>query len=346
MSSSKHDITIALIFARFMANRRLLLITIVAVIVAVSFVMYSIPDYFRSDEIVGYEERTSVVADGLQAMGIEHGFDMGLRSSNWDAIFPIHYSFLFKSDEFLHRVMQIQIVTSEGDRMSYFTYLKTHPQKSWWLDMVDEMKGWFTSSAEEDIYDVNPNQMTDAEQQVFENARKKVLCSANIQKNIVMFSVLDQDPYICAQMVDSVRVCLQQFMSNYRKNKMKRQKAFYGQAVEKARLNYEASLQIYNQYVNSHTDVQLSSVQLVTNRLHLDVMQKKTILDAIDMHYQSTFALLQENIPVFDMIQNAGIPTKAAGPKRIVNVSIAVILAFVFMMLFLMRKDLFYHLRQ
>lgn len=346
MSSSKHDITIALIFARFMANRRLLLITIVVVIIVMSFVMYSIPDYFRSDEIVGYEERTSIVADGLQAMGIEHGFNIGLRSGNWDAIFPIHYAFLFKSDEFLYRVMQIRIVTSEGERMSYYDYLRLHPQKNWWSETIDDMKGWFSHTTDvRDIDAINPHHMTDEEERVFENARKKVLCFANSQKNIVMFSVLDQDPYICAQMADSVRGCLQQFMSDYRKNKMKQQEAFYGQVVEEARRNYEASLQIYNQYVNSHTNVQLSSVQLETNRLLLDVMQKKTTLDAVNLHYQSTLDLLHENLPVFDMIQKAGIPVKAAGPKRWVNVSIAVSLAFVMMILFLLREDLFYQLR-
>ena len=346
MDSCEHDITIALLFVRLKASWRLLLITIVAVVALMTIVMYSIPEYYRCDEIVGYDERSSSIADGLQAIGVEHGFDVDLHSSNWDAIYPIHFSFILKSNEFMYRIMKVQIATSDGEEMSYFDYLRLHPQKNWWSETIDDMKGWFSHTADvRDIAAVNPHRMTDEEERVFDNARKKILCSSNTQKNIVVISVLDQDPYICAQMSDSVRLCLQQYMSDYRNAKMERQEAFYGRVVETVRQSYEASLKTYTQYINTHTDVMLSSVQIEANRLQLDLMQKKTILDAVNLHYQSTLDLLHENLPVFDMIQKAGIPVKAAGPKRWVNVSIAASLAFVMMILFLLREDLFYQLR-
>ena len=49
---------------------------------------------------------------------------------------------------------------------------------------------------------------------------------------------------------------------------MKRQKAFYGQAVEKARLNYEASLQIYNQYVTKIKEIKRNIIQPDYNKFN------------------------------------------------------------------------------
>ena len=72
-----NDITIKLIITRIRIHFKTILVNIVLVAIVMSIIMLSVPDYFRSDKIVGYEEKTSTIIEGLHEIGRLQGYNLG-----------------------------------------------------------------------------------------------------------------------------------------------------------------------------------------------------------------------------------------------------------------------------
>ncbi len=340
MDNHDNDITLRLLFSTMNAHRKQLSIGVSIASLVVLLLMLSIPSYYRSDDIVGYEEESSTIAEGLRTVGLSQGFDTGKLSLNTDAFFPPHYFILLESHEFLAEVMQSRITTEPGDTMTYYSYLLNNPQKMWWQEAYSWLTTWDAPSQTTDISDIDPTRLTPQQEAVFESAAKHILCRANTNKNLVTVSVIDQDPYVCATMAVAVRKCLQRFVEVYRRKKMAEQISFYKKLVASADDRYQAAVREFNNYSQPHAFASRPLSHTWENHLRLKMMQEETMLNAIRTHLNYSISRLSEPTSLFTSVQEAAIPSEPDGPKRLVYVLLTASLTFTLMLLFFMRTSL------
>ena len=296
-----------------------MLILVLGVTSVLTFaVMSFIPDYYRSDDIVGYEEVSSTVAEGLHKVGVVLGFNFGDVHKTTDAIFPPHYVHLLKSDEFMARLMAIRVTTVDGQRMSYYAYLLGKPEA-----VVPD-----------------PYCLTEDEKELFDDAQKHILCEANTKKNLVKISVLDCDPMVCATMADSVRSCLQQFMMDYRKAKNLEEAAYFQKLTRSAREEYDRAVKAFNAFAEKHQNLSKGSMIIRQEKLQTDMLRKYRILQGLEAQYKHAMAKTEDRTAVFTPVQKAFVPVQPIGPKRLYTVLIMCLLVFVFSLLYFLRKDL------
>ncbi len=345
MNDQPKDITLQLVFSTMKAHGRHLAMGVIASGVVVLLIMLSVPDYYRSDEIVGYEEKSSTIAEGLREVGLSQGFDTGRRSENSDAFFPAHYFIILESNLFLAEVMQTRICTEAGDSMTYYAYLRDFPQKKWWEALFDKITRWNAEPSREDISDIDPTRLTPEQGLIFEQAAKHILCQANTKKNIVTVSVIDRDPVVCATMASAVCRCLHEYVEVYRRQKMSEYVHFYEKLIEEATKHYEASVRAYEDYSQPHSYASRPSSFTWSNHLKLKMMQEQTVLNAIRSHYDYSVSRLGEPTSLFAPIQKAAIPVEPSGPRRFTNVAVTCLLTFILMLLYFLRTPFIQQLK-
>lgn len=345
MVQKLNDITLQLVFSTVKVHGKQIVAGVLIVSLATFLLMLTVPDYYRGDEVVGYEEESSTIAEGLRTVGLSQGFDTGRLSQNTDAFFPPHYFLLLESNEFLARALRSQITTEEGESMTYYKYLLLYPQRTWWQSITHWIISLGETPASEDINEIDPTHLTPQQAAIFENASRRLLCRANTNKNMVTVSVIDRDPFVCATMATTVRSCIQEFVESYRRKKMEEQAAFYTTIMEQAEKDYQVAVREFNNYSQPHSFASRPKSRVWENHLRLKMMQKETILNAMRTHHDLSINRLSEPTSLFTPIKKAAIPVKPEGPKRFFNTLLAALLTLILMVLYFIRKPLFQQLK-
>ena len=116
--------------------------------------------------------------------------------------------------------------------------------------------------------------------------------------------------------------------------------AYYKQLVGEAQASYERARQIYASYSDANQDVILQSVQSKIADLENDMQLKFNTYSNAKNQYDAARAKLQEKTPVFTVLKGASVPTKPAGPKRMIFVLVMEILTIIFLTIWVIRKDI------
>lgn len=320
-----NDITIKLIVTRIRIHIKAIFVNIILVAIVMSFIMFSVPDYFRSNKIVGYEEKTSTIVESLHEIGRLQGYNLGKVQLNPDAIAPPHFETFIKSNDFLARLMQIHVTLKDGQNLTYYEYLLQYPQQPWWDSFPKKIKKIFSRQSQPQTY-INPKKLTPEQEEIFEIAKDHFVCSANTKINRVTFSVIDQDPLVCVQMADSLCQALNDFMTAYRKTKIKGRLTFLEEQTSLAKKEYDRQLDIYMRYIDAHNVNTRSSYVISNNQMRLLVAQKELVWKAIKAERDFEKEKLEDRTSMFVTVQNAGIPIIPEGPQRGINIIIAIFL--------------------
>jgi capsule polysaccharide export protein KpsE/RkpR len=158
--------------------------------------------------------------------------------------------------------------------------------------------------------------------------------------SVVTINVKDQDPLVCATMADSVKTHLQDFIIRYRTSKAAEDVVHYQQMCDSAEAEYDAAMQAYSRFCDTHNNIILQSFQSERDKLESELSIKQNSLAAMETQLQTTKVKLQEKTPAFTTLKSATVPIKPAGPKRMLFVIGMLILVTTVKGFLLIRKDI------
>ena len=113
---------------------------------------------------------------------------------------------------------------------------------------------------------------------------------------------------------------LQAFITKYRTSKTRNDVTYYTKLTKKAKADYEKVRRQYGTYSDANTEITLPSVQSKLEDIENDMQLKFNAYTALNAQLQSAEAKLQERTPAFTVLNSACVPTKPAGPKRMIFV--------------------------
>lgn len=253
---------------------------------------------------------------------------------------------MISSNEFIVGLFDIPVETKDGAlKTDYYTYRTNHEKKSIYgqaLDMtVKPIKELFKKpKAPVQREDITPTRLDFFHDQLVQHIRKDIACSVSKMTNVITISVTDQDPLVSATLVDSVRVKLQDFIIDYRTKKARLDADYYKKLCDDAGARYESTLKTYSNYCDKHNNIILQSNISERNRLENEVSNALSTYNALNAQYQAAAAKVQEKTPSFTILQQASVPVKPAGPKRVIFVFTMMFLATVGTVCMIMRKEI------
>ena len=332
------------ILAKILCEHRKIYFISMPIVLVLGYLLFlSIPRYYSSSLSLAPESSESSMG-GLSSAMSSLGIGSLSKLANSDAISFEIYPDLISSNNFIVQMFTVNVTTKDGKiTTSYYDYLLNHQKSPWWEHIIGYVKNMFEKEAP-DTYRGKPNEqinvfsMTKRQQDIAGLVKQNIHCDVDQKTNIITINVKDQDPKVCAAIAEQTAKQLQKFIIDYRTKKAKNDYNYYKKLCDKAQVNYEKARQKYAAYSDANYEPELTSIRSKIEDLENDMQLKFNIYSSTNTQKQMALAKIQEKTPAFTTIESATVPTKPAGPKRMLGAIGLMILYAVVQTIYFLRK--------
>ena len=343
-------IDLAQIFKRIIERRNLYYKALPTAFVLSCFIILCVPRYYTTNMSLAPEMESSGGAMGaLGSLASSFGFDLDNVQTN-DAINPMLYPDLIEDNDFIVKLFPIRVKSKDGEIDTYYyDYLKNYQESPWWSKAIQFIKSLIPKKEEQGLSygntdssaDFDPYALSKTDNNIAEAIRGNIQLSFDKKTGIIGLMVTDQDPLICKTVADSVRIRLQNFITEYRTNKARVDVDYYSRMTEKAKADYDQAHRAYAAFADGNTNVVLQSMRARMEDMENDMQLKYNTYSVYNTQLQAAKAKVQERTPAFTVLKGASIPIKPAGPKRMIFVIAMVFLTFLAITLYSIKDILF-----
>ena len=168
--------------------------------------------------------------------------------------------------------------------------------------------------------------MLEKESTKVEELRKAIIANVDKKTAMTTITVTLQDPKVTAIVADSIVAKLQQYIIDYRIKKAKEDCSYLEQLYKERQQEYYNAQSKYAHYFDSNRNIALQSVRAEQERLQNDMNLAYQVYSQVAQQLQVARAKIQEEKPVFAIIEPAIVPLLPSSTSRK-----AIIIGFIFL---------------
>ena len=302
---------------------------IIGVIVAIS-----IPKQYTVEVTLSPEMGSSKAGglSGLAASFLGSGVSMG---DGTDALNASLSADIVSSTPFLLELSVMDIPVTKNEVMTLNTYLDEE-SSPWWSYIIGlpgmvigGVKSLFIEEDEITSFDKTSQgiiELSKKETEKIETLKEKITASVDKKTSMTSVTATFQDSKVAAVVADSVVKKLQEYIIDYRTSKSKEDCLYLEKLFKERQQEYYAAQKKYADYMDSHDNIILQSVRAEQERLQNDMSLAYQVYSQVASQLQVARAKVQEEKPVFAVVEPAVVPLYPSGTSRKVYV-----LAFIFL---------------
>lgn len=332
--NDEKEIDLLELASKLWAQRKKLILWSVCGAVAGLIIAFSIPREYTTSVKLAPEVTDSKAASGsLGAIASMAGLSTG-SASGADAVYPQLYPDVVGSVPFATSLFDVEVQTKEdGQKMTVQQFLEEETSAPWWgavLSLPGKLIGMFRSEEEvEANHKLNNFQLTKDENQLVEDLTQRVTASVDQKTSVVTISVQMQDPLVSAILADTVVARLQEYITNYRTNKARKDLEYAEKLNQEAREQYYKAQQRYADYLDRNQGLAFHSAQTMRDRLENEATLAFNLYNQTAQQVQKAQAKVQETTPVYAVVTPATVPIKPTSPRKVLILVGFTFLAFV-----------------
>lgn len=238
------------------------------------------------------------------------------------------------STPFLMELFDARVVSQDKQIDTTFTaYLDE--QKSSWMGYVlkapgmaiSGIKSLFSEKKEKtETIQEGTIELNEEDAAKLEGLRQQIMADVDKKTAITTLSVTLQDPKVTATIADSVVSKLQQYITAYRTSKAKEDCQYLEKLYKERQQEYYDAQQRYARYVDANSNVVFQSTLVERERLQNDMNLAYQVYSQVAQQLQVARAKVQEEKPVFAVVEPAVVPLNPSGTSRKV-----IVLGFLFL---------------
>lgn len=343
---AKREIRIDVILKIVLSKWKKYIIPCVATVLLSALYIFQVPRYYKASVMLAPESSTSGSMGGLSGLAAMAGVNINTNSSQ-DAIIPTFYPDLMKSTDFIVPLLNVKVETIKGDfKGSVGKYLTTQIKPS----AIDALEGKMSevfstpkpaaiSVNKSGYYTINPFKMTKDENNLCSLLSGMINCTVDKKTDVISIDVTAQDALVAAQLADTLLSKLQDFITEYRTKKAKNDLVYYTGLCSRAKFDYESKQHEYAVYADAYQDVTLQTFKVKEERLENEMQIAYNNYNQLKQQVQLSEAKVLERTPAFTVIQNASVPVKPAGPKRVFTVALCLFLCLIITTIVIVARD-------
>ena len=270
---------------------------------------------------------------GLAASFLGSGVSMG---DGTDALNASLSADIVSSTPFLLELSNMKVPVSGSEKISLSSYLDEE-SSPWWSYVIGfpgmvigGVKSLFIEDEDESIFLDKASQgtieLSKKESQKIESLKKKIVASVDKKTSMTSVTATFQDSKVAAVVADSVVKKLQEYIIDYRTSKSKEDCLYLEKLFKERQQEYYVAQKKYADYMDSHDNIILQSVRAEQERLQNDMSLAYQVYSQVASQLQVARAKVQEEKPVFAVVEPAVVPLEPSGTSRKVYV-----LAFIFL---------------
>lgn len=317
------------------AEKRLILRwAVIAAIVGV-IVAFSIPKEYTTTIKLAPEisDSKGKMTGGLNALASMAGVSLG-NGSTMDAVYPDLYPDVVKSIPFTVELFDVKVKEADGDTtITVSDYINNYTSAPWWSVImglpgkaIGGIMSLFVDEDEEGGNGIDPFRLTKEENDIVQAINNRVGVEVDSKSFVITISVSMQDPLVSAMLADSVATNLKNYVTEYRTTKARNDMEYLQQINEEAKAEYYAKQQRYAEYVDKNHGISLNSRKTEEERLRNEAQLAFNLYNSTAQQLQASRVKIQENTPVYAVIEPASVPVKASKPRKLL-----ILIGFVFL---------------
>ena len=270
---------------------------------------------------------------GLAASFLGSGVTMG---DGTDALNASLSADIVSSTPFLLELSAMEIPISKNEVMALSIYLDEE-SSPWWSYVIGfpgmvigGVKSLFTGGDEPISYDKASQgaiELSKKELKKIETLKKMISASVDKKTSMTSVAVTFQTPRVAAVVADSVVKKLQEHIIDYRTSKAKEDCGYLEKLFKERQQEYYAAQQKYADYLDSHDNIILQSVRAEQERFQNDMSLAYQVYSQVASQLQVARAKVQEEKPVFAVVEPAVVPLEPSGTSRKVYVLVFIFLS-------------------
>ena len=335
LPETEKDIDIIAI-ARYLWSKRKLLLKSSAIAVLVALIVaFSIPKEYTTTVKLMPETNNPVNKMGnLGGLAAIAGVDLG-NSTSQDAISPELYPDVVHSTPFLLELFPGQVTNKKKTiSVSLFNYLNEYQRDAWWSYIIKApLKGLsyligLSGEQDEKSDKVDPFFLTKEQKAIIKELQNRISVFVDKKTQVVTVSVDMQDPVISAQVTDNVVGKLQTYITNYRTQKAKQDLEFTDKVLKEAQTAYYKAQKAYAAFEDGNKNIISASYRTEQERLRNEMTLTFNVYNTLAQKLEQDKLRVQEQTPVYTIIEPATVPLKASAPKKML-----ILVGFIFITL-------------
>lgn len=282
----------------------------------------SIPKQYTVTVTLSPEMGSDAKASGGLASLASSFLGGGASSNNPDALNVTLAPDIVASTPFILELFNTKVQTLDGKLdTTLVTYLDEQKQP-WWGYIkaipgiaINTVKSLFTEKVDT-VSILNPFQLTEKEAAKVEGLRKAIIANVDKKTAMTTITVTLQDPKVTAIVADSVVGKLQQYIVDYRIKKAKEDCAYLEELYKERQKEYYQAQSKYAHYFDTNRNIAFQSVRAEQERLQNDMNLAYQVYSQVAQQLQVARAKIQEEKPVFAVVEPATIPLLPSGTSR------------------------------
>ena len=257
---------------------------------------------------------------GLSALASMAGLG-GSSSGGADAVYPQLYPDVVSSVPFLTGLFNVEVETkADGEKYTVKQYIEDETSVPWWsfiLGIPGKILGLLKSSEPVDESHVLNNfQLTMDEDRLVNALAQRVTASVDAKTSVVTISVQMQDPLVSAILADTVVSRLQNYITEYRTNKARKDLEYAEKLNAEAQQEYYKAQQTLADYTDRNQGLATQSARITRDRLDNEAQLAFSLYNQTAQQVQKAKAKVQETTPVYTVVVPATVPIRAASPRK------------------------------
>ena len=335
LPETEKDIDIIAI-ARYLWSKRKLLLKSSAIAVFVALIVaFSIPkEYTTTVKLMPETNNPANKMGNLGGLAAIAGVDLGSGTSQ-DAISPELYPDVVHSTPFLLELFPGQVTNKKKTiSVSLFNYLNEYQRDAWWSYIIKApLKGLsyligLLGEQDEKSDKVNPFFLTKEQKAIIKELQSRISVFVDKKTQVVTVSVDMQDPVISAQVTENVVGKLQTYITNYRTQKAKQDLEFTDKVLKEAQAAYYEAQKAYAAFEDGNKNIISASYRTEQERLRNEMTLTFNVYNTLAQKLEQDKLRVQEQTPVYTIIEPATVPLKASAPKKML-----ILVGFIFITL-------------
>ncbi len=293
---------------RLWAERRMIFKWAGIAVVVALVVGFSIPkEYTVTVKLAPESSEGGSKMGGLGGLASMAGINLG-NGGGADAVYPDLYPDIVSSVPFAVKLFDVHVTDKAGKMdMRLYDYVDEEIKSPWWSSVTalpGAAIGGLMSlirSDEESVGSegVDPFRLSKDENNIVMALNDRIGVNVDSKTSVITISATMQDPVVAAMVADSVAANLREFITEYRTNKA-RQDPNHG--------------------------IVLRSVRTEEERLQNEMNLAYSLYSQVAQQLQLAKAKIQENTPVYAVLQPATVPLRASKPSKVM-----ILIGFVFL---------------
>lgn len=330
------EIDLKVIFRKIIAIRKTLYKAAGVGLIIGMVVALSIPRQYTVTVTLSPEMGSSKGGGGIAGLAASFLGGGASASDGSDALNVSLSSDIIASTPFLMELLTMHVsMIDMNNRTTLDTYLDTQ-SSPWWSNIiglpgkvVGGVKSLFGKERKETFKNTGRGVIKLSQEQSGKiNAlRKSITAVVNNKTAITNISVTLQNPEIAAIVADSVVHKLQECIISYRTSKAKEDCAYLTKLLEERQQEYYIAQKKYANYVDTHDNLVLQSVRTEQERLQNDMSLAYQVYSQVANQLQVARAKVQEEKPVFALVEPAVVPLYPSGMGMTIYVMIFIFIS-------------------